>query len=421
MNSMVIPVLLVFVFLMMSAFFSGMEAALFSLSRFRVKALVAEERRGARALAELKREPGITLASILLANLLVNIGASSIAAIILVRLIELYQLESTLSFIIEFFIMTSLLLLIGEITPKTIALLHAERVSLRFSRLVLDVVVFLRPVARLVEVFSKRIISQRTPDNDISDKDIELMLREAKAYRILDKGEEDFGRQILKFSRTDASEIMTPRNKVIGIKTTATIERARKRIINKKHSRICVYDKQGNVAGILYAKDLFLPPLRDKDRSEGTVMSLMRDPYIVPETKHIHNLLGEFRKLGIHIAVIVDEFGNFSGIVTLEDILEFLYGEIVDEYDERDELADIPYQKVDATTYIFKGDISIGELARILAVEPFDDEGERLAGFLYKHFGRVPKEEESVVVDHLEITIIEMYDRIIEKVRVRRE
>lgn len=404
---------------MMSAFFSGMEAALFSLSRFRVRTLVSEDRKGARALAKLKRQPGITLASILLANLLVNIGASSCAAIILVRVVEAYHLETTIAFIIEFIAMTSLLLLIGEITPKTIALLNAEKISLRFSHLVLDVVILFKPIAKLVESFSKRIISQHTPDHDISDKDLEAMLKEAKEDRILDTGEEEFGRQILKFSRTEVSEIMTPRNKVVGIKITTTIERAQKTIISKKHSRICVYDKQGNVAGILYAKEVFLDTLQNGAKSADSIASLMREPYIIPETKYIHNLLGEFRKLGIHIAVVVDEFGVFSGIVTLEDILEFLYGEIVDEYDERDELKDIPYQKIDANTYVFEGDITIGELARILSIEPFDDEGERLAGFLYKHFKRVPKEQESVTVGNLEITITAMHDRIIEKVSIR--
>jgi CBS domain containing-hemolysin-like protein len=146
----------------------------------------------------------------------------------------------------------------------------------------------------------------------------------------------------------------------------------------------------------------------------------MREPYIVHESQHVDNLLVEFRKQGIHFAAVVDEYGYFIGIVTLEDILESLVGEIVDEYDRPDELTDIPYRKISRDTYVFEGDISIGELSRTLGIEPFADEGERLSGYLFNHFKRVPREKDQVRVNDLEITIEDIHDRTIETVVIKR-
>jgi len=419
MPNLIIYIILLLIFFTLSAFFNGMEAAIFSISRFRVKTLLFENKRGATTLAKIKKESGKTLASILLANLLVNIAASSVAAIILIQVITTHGLNTTLSFIVELVIMTSLLLIIGEITPKTIAISNAEFFALKFSKAIEFFTKIFSPMATLMEVFVRRIVTHRIGEGQksISDKEIKLMLSEAKKFKVLDEGEEKFGYQILKFGKMKVSEIMTPRQKVVGVDIDSSIEKAREVITSSKHSRMCVFDENGNVVGILYAKDLFI---RGVDMSKGSAVSiknLMRDSYIVPEMKQIDNLLGEFRKNGVHISVVVDEFGNFSGIVTLEDILEFLFGEIIDEYDE---LADLPYKKLSATTYMFEGNITISEISRILNVEPFTKEGERLSGFILNHFGKIPKEKAKFNVANLEITVEEIHDRIIEKVLIKK-
>jgi putative hemolysin len=243
------------------------------------------------------------------------------------------------------------------------------------------------------------------------------MLSEAKRFKILDEGEERFGFQILKFGKMKVSEIMTPRQKIVGVSVDADIKKAKKIITSSKHSRICVLDKNGEVVGVLYAKDIFIKQLSKSKAEDISLRLLMREPYVVPETKQVDNLLSEFRKNGIHISVVVDEFGNFSGIVTLEDILESLFGEIIDEHDE---LADLPYKKLSPTTYLFEGDISIGEMSRILDIEPFAEEGERLSGFILNYFGRIPRENEKCKIVNLEIIVEEMRDRIIEKVLIKK-
>ncbi len=416
MNNLLFNLFLIIVFLGFSAFFSGMEAAVFSISRFRLKTLLFEKRRGAESLGRIKREPGKTLAAILLANLLVNVGASSVGAVILLQLINQYSLDATTAFIIEFIAMTSLILVFGEIAPKTIAISNAERLSLRFAKVVEYVSMFFSPISWTMERFMQRVLGGQTARrvDTISDKEIKLMLSEAKQMRVLDDGEEEFGFQILNFGKMTASQVMTPRQKVVGVQVTETIDDAQEIIKSQKHTRICVFDEQGEVVGILYAKDVFMNQISSGPAQ--SIKELMRELYVVPETKHLDNLLGEFRKKGIHISIVVDEYGNFTGIVTLEDILESLFGEIIDEYDE---VSDLPFKKISTDTFLFEGDITIGELARILRIEPFADEGERLAGYVLGHFGKIPNEGDKIQLPNIEITVMEIHDRIIEKVLVR--
>jgi putative hemolysin len=418
MNNLTLNVLLICVFLCFSAFFSGMEAAIFSISRFRLKTLLFEDKKGARSLGKIKKSPGKTLATILLANLLVNVGASSVGAIILLQMIHRYSLDPTLSFIIEFILMTSVILIFGEIAPKTVAISNAETIALRFGKFIEYLSWLFSPISRAMEGVMHRVLGRRmiAQPETVSDKEIKLMLFEAKRFRVLDEGEEEFGYQILKFGKMTVSQIMTPRQKVVGVDAASSLEQATKVITEEKHSRICVFDDKGEVIGILYAKDLFMHSIK-KQQSDTTVRDMMRELYVVPETKHLDNLLGEFRKKGIHISIVVDEFGNFTGIVTLEDILESLFGEIIDEYDE---IADLPYKKIGANTFLFEGDINIGDLARILQVEPFADEGERLAGYILNHFGGIPTEKAQIQLSGLELTVEEIHDRIIEKVVVRK-
>ena len=416
MNNLAINLAMICVFLSLSAFFSGMEAAILSISRFRLKTLLFERRKGAQTLERIKKEPRRTLASILLANLLVNVGASSVGAIILLQMIHRYDLDATLAFVAEFVIMTSFILVLGEIAPKTIAISNAESLALRFGKIIEYVAWLFSPISRAMERFMQRLIGVRAVRrmDTISDKEIKLMLSEAKRFKILDEGEEEFGFQILKFGSMTVNQVMTPRQKVAGVDITADIDEAKKIVTSEKHSRICVFDEKDDVVGILYAKDLFISQLRAAESK--SIKNLMREPYVVPETKQLDNLLREFRKKGIHISIVVDEFGEFTGIVTLEDILESLFGEIIDEYDE---VADLPYKKISKDTFLFEGDITIGELARILKIEPFAPEGDRLAGYILSHFGKIPGENEKIRIMDVELTIQEIHDRIIEKVLVK--
>jgi len=408
-----IYIILICVFLLLSAFFSGMEAAIFSISRFRVKTLIFENRKGARALEKIKKEPGKTLASILLSNLLLNIGASSIAAIILTQAINTYSINATWSFIIGSIIMTSLILILSDTTPKVIAISNAEFFALRFSRIIGFISGIFNPISSFAEELIRRIAPTKS-HHPISDKEIKFMLNEAKKFNVLDEREEQYGYQILKFGRMKVSEVMTPRTKVVGIDSDADLSTAKELIKKTRHSRIVVYDKSGEICGSLYAKDLFL---KSQSPTVKIVEDLVREPYIIPETKLVDNLLAEFRKKGIHFGVVVDEYGDFSGVITLEDILESLFGEIIDEYDS---IADLSFRKVAPDTFLFTGDISIAEVNQILRAILFDDEGERLAAMILKHLGRFPEEKERFCIGNFEVAVEEIRNQAIRKVLIKK-
>jgi len=402
------------VFLAGSAFFSGMEAAIFSLSRFRVKTLLFENRPGARTLAWLKKESRATLASILLGNLIVNTAASSIAAIILTRFTAAPRVSGFLSFAIETILMTSLLLIVGEITPKVITIANPELFALRFGGIIRFVTRLFRPFTILSEFWARRFFPVRDT-HIITDAEIKYMLNEAKRYSVLDESEERFGYQILRFGRIKVREIMTPRTKVVGIGVDAEYAGALELVRKNRHSRICVFDPKGEVIGVLYAKDLFSVADPDKVRS---VSEIMREPYFVPETKQVDSLLEEFRKKGMHISVVVDEFGSFSGVITLEDILESLFGEIVDEYET---VEDMPYRRTADGAYVFSGDISINEIRQLVG-DGFPGPGnERLAAVILQRLGHFPQRGARLQIGDFELVVEEVRSREIRSVRVRRK
>ncbi|HEX7319041.1 MAG TPA: hemolysin family protein [bacterium] len=409
---MTIQVVLIILFLCASAFFSGMETAIFSLSRFRVRTLLFENKKGARQLEAIKKEPGKTLASLLLSNLLVNIGASSVAAIILVQVVNRHHLNTVLSFIIEFVLMTSILLIWGEITPKVLAFSRAELLALRFSGVIKVITRVFTPVLWFSESLIRRLAAER-PKNIITESEIRFMLNEAKQSSLLDESEERIGYQILTFGKRKVSEIMTPRTRVIGIGIDDQASDALRLVRKTRHSRVVVHDNRGDVCGVLYAKDL----LGRSSLESLPVSQLAREPYYVPETKSLDSVLLEFRKKGVHFAVVVDEFGDYMGIVTLEDILETLFGEIVDEYDSA---ADIPYQKVASDVYQFDGDISVSEVNQVFKTRAFGETGERLAALILRTLGRFPREDDTVIFDDYECTVSEIHNRTIRKVVVRK-
>jgi CBS domain containing-hemolysin-like protein len=217
----------------------------------------------------------------------------------------------------------------------------------------------------------------------------------------------------MRFGRTAVRDIMTPRVKVTGVAADADIEKTLALIRRTRHSRICVFDAAREVIGVLYAKDLFPDPDAFRGRKPS---DLMREPYYVPETKRIDSLLEELRKKGIRFAVVVDEFGSFTGVVTLEDILESLFGEIVDEYEP---VPEPPYRKIDERTYAFAGDAGINDLRQVFGDQFPGRDGERLAGIVLRHLGRFPRRHETFALGSYTLTVDDTRNREIRQVTIR--
>lgn len=311
------------VLIICSAFFSGMEAAVFSISKFRVKSLLFENIKGASSLFRIKEASGKTLPTLLLLNDLVNIGASSVAAIIISQILQRYHLNQLFFYIFEIIIMTFILLTLGEITPKVIFLKNAEFFGLRLSFIIEILNKITLPFTKISSGIIHLILPGKITLN-VSEDDIRKMLTEAKKLKILDETEEQLGYRILKFGKALVEEIMVPASSVVGLNMNRTVNEAIDLMRKTGHLRICVYDNENKVIGILYAKELVLR----KTTRNNRVTDFMRKPFFVQKTKPIDDLLVEFRKKGVHFAVVCDEGNKFLGIVTLNDVFKYLFGEI---------------------------------------------------------------------------------------------
>jgi len=374
-----IAILLLLIF---SAFISGAEVAYFSLTTAELESLENHD------VQNLLKNPNELLATILIANNFINVGIVVISAYLSSIAIS-FPVGSSLEFIFQVVVITFLLVLFGEITPKVYANNNAVDFSLRMKKPLLFLKKLFYPLSYVLVTTTNFI------DKKLAAKQTEVSIEEiSKALDITDHESKEEERRILRsiveFGNTDVKEIMKSRVDVLAIDKTTNFSEVLKTIISSGFSRIPVFEKQfDNVLGILYIKDL-IPHLNKDD--EFNWVKLCRIPYFIPETKMINDLLKEFQLKKNHIAIVVDEYGGTSGIVTLEDVLEEIVGEINDEFDVDDNI----YSELDERNYIFEGKISLNDFLKAVKgkVDYFDDikgESDSLAGLVLEVEGRIPK------------------------------
>ena len=373
--------LLILVLLFFSAFVSGAEVAYFSLSTSDLEDMQNEN------VQKLLKKPNELLATILIANNFINVGIVVISAY-LTSIAITFPLDSNLEFIFQVVIITSLLVLFGEITPKVYANNNPINFSLRMSKPLLFLRNIFYPLSYLLVTTTIFI------DKKLSTKQTEVSVEEiTKALDITEhktNEERQILRSIVEFGNTDVKEIMKSRVDVLAIDKTTNFTDVLKIIVSSGYSRIPVFEEQfDHILGILYIKDL-IPHLSENDNFNW--VRLCRAPYFVPETKMINDLLKEFQVKKNHIAIVVDEYGGTSGIITLEDVLEEIVGEINDEFDVDDNI----YSKLDEHNYIFEGRMLLHDFLKIVngEVDYFDQvkgESDSLAGLVLEIEGRIPK------------------------------
>jgi gliding motility-associated protein GldE len=377
-----LTVLLLIVF---SAFISGAEVAYFSLDTSELEEL---EKDGETVLKLLKK-PNQLLATILIANNFINVGIIVISAFLTSNAISFPE-GSNLEFVFQVIVITSLLVLFGEITPKVYANNNPISFSLKMAKPLVFLEKIFYPLSYILVTTTSFI------DKRLAAKQTEISIEEiSKALDITEHESKEEERRILRsiveFGNTDVKEIMKSRVDVLAIDKKIQFPDLLKVIVSSGYSRIPVYEGQfDNVLGILYIKDLI--PHLDGDEEEFDWLSLCRAPYFVPETKMINDLLKEFQLKKNHLAIVVDEYGGTSGIVTLEDVLEEIVGEINDEFDVDDNI----YSKLDDKNFIFEGKISLIDFLKIVKgeIDYFDDlkgESDSLAGLVLEVKGRIPK------------------------------
>ena len=375
--------LLAIVFLLVSsAFVSASEVAYFSLTSAELEEMDNDNVR------QLLQNPNELLATILIANNFINVAIVVISTY-LTSIAIWFPEGSSLEFVFQVVIITGLLLLFGEIMPKVYANNNAVAFSLRTNKVLISLKKAVYPLSYLLlastNFINKKLVSKQTP---ISIEEI------SKALDIIDhenkEEEKRILRSIVEFGNTDVKEIMKSRVAISAIDKKTSFTQVLKIIISSGYSRIPVFEKRiDKIVGILYIKDL-IPYLNEKNDFDW--VKLCRAPYFIPETKMLNDLLKEFQAKKNHLAIVVDEYGGTSGLVTLEDVLEEIVGEINDEFDVDDNV----YSKLDEHNYIFEGKISLNDFLKITKAEIdfFDKikgEYDTLAGLVLELEGNIPK------------------------------
>jgi len=408
-----ILILAILALLLMSGVIAGAETAFFSLSAKDINFLKTKERPGARVASQLLDQPKMLLATILVANNFINI-AIVISTNVLVQALLPESISRVVAFLIQVVSVTLLLVLFGEVLPKVYATQNNLRMALLSAPFIRLLMGIFRPISRSL-VSSTSFIEDRMgvkPGNNISNEDFEHAI-ELTVGHTATREEVNIFKGILKFGNIYARQVMRTRMDVSGLDYEMTFAEVRAFCLDAGYSRLPVYKESlDKIVGVIHTKDFL--PLIDKDEYDWN--SLIRATYFVHESKLIEDLLKEFQQKRIHMAIVVDEFGGTSGILTLEDIMEEIIGDIKDEFDEED----LNYKKLDDYNYVFEGKMLINDICRILGVpsETFDaarGESDSLAGLILEIAGKFVAVGESVRFEQYEFTV-----QALDRMRIQR-
>ena len=411
----IIAIVLACILLIFSGYASGSEIAFFSLSPNDLNELDEEKNTSDRQIIELREDSERTLATILITNNLVNVTIIMLCNYFFDHVID-FGVAYWLQFVVITVLLTFLLLLFGEIMPKVYAGQHA----LAFCRFsaggILTLSRFFRPLSSILMrsgMLAGKVV--QTENHSLSVDDLEQALELTDENEL--KEEKDMLEGIVRFGDETAKEVMTSRQDVVDLDFRSSFPDVLKCIVENNYSRIPVYQGSiDNIRGILYIKDL-LPHLSKP--ASFRWQSLIRPPYFVPETKKIDDLLRDFQENKVHIAIVVDEFGGTSGLITLEDILEEIVGEINDEYDEEEK----SYTRMNANTYIFEGKTLLSDFYKILDIdddtfEEVEGDADSLAGLLLEIKGDFPELNEKIDYQNFTFAVTELDGHRISKIKV---
>ncbi|MEO0082308.1 MAG: hemolysin family protein [candidate division WOR-3 bacterium] len=401
------------VLFVLSAVFSGSETALFSLSHASREWLQKEKPSAGRRVSQLLAEPERLLGTILLGNLLVNISASAFFTLAIIDWAGRANRNPDLYLGFGGLVMTGLVLVFGEVSPKIIASRRPDA----FAAFAVDFMAVVRLVLSpfsLLLVRLGQLVSLRKPEPDVlSEDELHTMIRLGRERGVIVEREAEILHNLVGLEQRTVSSVMTPRIDIVWLDAGAPVRQAIEVCRMSGFSRLPVADRTiDRVVGVAYAKEL----VASSDLT-APVKAVCRPAYFVPETKRLPVLLEELRKKGSHIAIVVDEFGQTAGLVTLEDVLEAIFGEITDEFDEAEEL---PYSHLDENTVLVDGEIDIATLERFFPGAFRGVEHDRLASFIHERLGRLARPGDRIVVADLELTVHSVVENKLEKVLIRR-
>ena len=423
---------IIVVLILFNAVFSATEMALVTIRQSRLNQMVDEGNRGARRILRLKSDPGRFLAVIQIGITFIGFLAAAFAGVSLSAGLEsaledipfLAPYAGGIALLVVTAILTVFTIIFGELVPKQIGLAHSERVAFMFGgmvdvlgRIFRPLVAFLTSVTRVVSgLFGAHV----TDMERISAEEIRLIIQQGGEQGVLEAEEEQMIHAVIELGDQRIHEVMVPRTSMITLAADASLEQAIDTVIEEGHSRVPVYDKTiDEVIGILYAKDL-LPLMKGTAEERPNLRSLLRVPVFVPESMSVDDLLHEFQRRKVHLAVVLDEYGGTAGLVTIEDLLEEIVGEIQDEYDEEEPM--IVHLSDDEARVDGRADVDdLGELFGVELSLEDEDEYDTVGGLVYHRIGGVPKPGDQVKVSGLTLTVETTDGRRVGKVLVVRD
>jgi putative hemolysin len=405
-------IIILLILLALSAFFSSNETALMSVNRIRLRSLADEgNKRASMALDILEDQMPKLLSAILIGNNIVNISASSLATTLA------YSFGGYMVSIVTL-ILTVLILIFGEITPKNYATINAEKITLRYIPIFKFLMTIMTPVIFIINLFSRGVMRLMRVDPDAASKamteeELRTIVDVSHEDGVIESDEKEMIYNVFDLGDATAKDIMVPRVHVTFADVESTYDELIEIFREDKFTRLPVYkDSQNNIVGIINMKDLLL-----YDKNEEFVIDrFLRKPHFTYETKSISDLLVEMKDSTFNIAIVLDEYGDMAGLITLEDILEEIVGEIHDEYDEKeDELV----QKISDREYIIEGSMHLDDVNDHLNTELDSEDYDSLGGFIIEHLDRLPVAGDEVVTDDGIRLVVEKLDKNrIEKVHV---
>ncbi|RSK29258.1 HlyC/CorC family transporter [Bacillus sp. HMF5848] len=402
-----LALLLFLIFL--SAFFSSSETAFSSVNKIRLRNYVDENRRGSKKALYIAENFDTALSTILVGNNIVNIAAASISAKVAVDMFG----ESGL--IYSTVIMTILVLIFGEILPKSFAKEKAEEFTLAISGIMMFLIKALYPITTIflkIKQLASKLIKSDSETPSVTEEEIKVMIDLSEEEGVIDNKEKELVHRSLDFNDILVGEILTPRIDMISVDVNQSIEEILQIFLEERYSRIPVYeDSIDNIIGILSEREFLSHLVQNKDFE---IRSLLRNPFFVVESLKISTLLPELQKHKIHMAIVVDEFGGTSGLITLEDILEEIVGEIWDEHDDAVKI----FTKIDDHLYEFNAELPLDDFSELMHLEELESSSHTLGGWILELLERIPENGETLDYQHLSITVDSVENRRIRKVRV---
>ena len=398
----------------LSGFFSGLEVALVGIRKSKVIQLFNEGKKGSKALHKLKTNPSWMMSSVNLGNNLVNVGASALATSLAIRLFGNDGLGIAVG------VMTFLILVFGEITPKTYCNANSTKIALRFAPVLLAFSYVFYPVVKFFEVITKGVVkltgSSYTPP-PITEEDIKGVIDQGLAEKAIEKDEMKLVHGALKFDDIVIRSVMTPRTKMFTLNSKMLLFEALPQINQSGHSRIPIYgDTEEDIVGFIHARDI-LKELA-KDNKMIRLEQIARKPVFASQEKMVSSLLKEMQGRRIHMAIVIDEHNGVEGLVTLEDLVEEIVGEIEDETDLP---TSVGYEKIDQDTIITNGDIEIDIINEIFKTNiPEGDDYASLNGLLHEKLKDIPQEGDKVELEELRIIVEKVSKNIPQKIRIER-